>query len=109
MENNHADRRRRAILKMKAARSVIKPASISNKKTSCHSGVPLLTGGPDSNLMVWKKQIGDLLKEMFGDFGKFVDSHEHYVPDEVEYDDENLTPERDPHGFNRAKVKDKNH
>ena len=87
METNHAERRRRAIIKMKATRTVTKVGAVNTKKTSRYPGVPLLTGGPDSNLMVWKKAIGELLKEMFGNLGKFVDTHEHYVPAEIEFDE----------------------
>ena len=62
--------------------------------------------GPESNLMIWKKQTKELLVEMFGDLGKFVDSHEHFVPDEVEFDPEDLTLENDPFGFKKGEIKD---
>ena len=68
--------------------------------------MPLLTGGPDSNLMIWKKQIKELLLEMFGDLGKFTDTHEHFVPHEIEFDEQELTQENDPFGFKRADIKD---
>ena len=74
-------------------------------KTSRFAGVPLLTGGPDSNLMIWKKQIAELLLEMFGDLAKFTDSLEHYEPDEVEINPQELTKEADPFGFNKEKIK----
>jgi hypothetical protein len=106
MADIHAERKRRAILKIKATRALASKITQGNKKSSRHQGVPLLTGGPDSNLMIWKKQIGDLLKEIFGDFGTFTDTNDHYEPDEIEFDEEDLTPDNDPHGFKKGNIKD---
>ncbi len=92
------ERRRRAIQKIKSADAAEKISTIP-KKTSRFAGVPLLTGGPESNLMIWKKQIAELLLEMFGDLAKFTDTYEHYEPDEVIIDPEEVTKEADPFGF----------
>ena len=37
------------------------------KKVSRHEGVMLLTGGPNSNVITWKKRVQDLLLEKYGD------------------------------------------
>jgi hypothetical protein len=36
---------------------------------------------------------------------KFTDTHEHYQPDEIEFDEEDLTEENDPFGFARGDIK----
>ena len=100
------ERRRRAIQKIKSAEAAEKISTIP-KKTSRFTGIPLLTGGPESNLMTWKKQIAELLLEMFGDLAKFTDTYEHYEPEEVEIDPELLTKEADPFGFNKETIKGK--
>ena len=106
-DNNHAERKRRAILKIKATRALASKITQGSKKSSRHPGVPLLTGGPDSNLMVWKKQIRELILEIFGDLGMFTDTNDHYVPEEIEFDEDELTPENDPHGFKKGDIKDR--
>ena len=88
--NDHDDRKRRAILKIKATRTLATKISHGSKKTS-RQGVPLLTGGSDSNLMIRKKQIKELLLEMFGDLEKFTYTHKHFVPQEIEFDEQELT------------------
>ena len=70
--------------------------------------MPLLTAGINSNLMIWKKQIAELLLELFGDLAKFVDTYEHFEPPEVVFDEDELTKENDPFGFERDKIKSKN-
>ena len=87
MNTNHAEQRRRALLKIKATPQAT--AKISHSKKECrHAGMPLLTGGINSNLMIWKKQIAELLLELFGDLAKFVDTYEHFEPPEVEFDED---------------------
>ena len=105
-DSNYVEQRRRALLKIKATPTT---AKISHSKKECrHAGVPLLTGGINSNLMTWKKQIAELLLEMFGDLAKFIDTYEHFEPPEVEFDEDDLTKDKDPFGFERDKIKSKN-
>ena len=100
------DRQRRNLAKIKAiqANQAKKPGS-SEKKTSHHPGVPLLTGGPDTNLMLWKKRVGSLLQIEYGDFSRFTSTNEHFEIAPIEFDADDLTAEADPFGFNRDDIK----
>ena len=83
------------------------PPKDANKKVSSRTSVPLLTRNEDgsSNLMIWKKRIGNLLLEEYGDLGRFTIDGEYFVPDEIAFDAEDFTADNDPFGFNRDAVK----
>ena len=77
----------------------------SSRKVSPFKEVPLLTRGPNSNLMHWEKGLKSYLFQRFGDFARFMDEDEHYSPPEIEIDQAKLGPEADPHGIYIAERK----
>ena len=83
--------------------AVKRPGGMAKK--SPYDTVPLLTMGKDTNLVIWKKRLADLLLSLYGDLAKFVDLVEYYVPPEIEFDPAAITPEADPHGFARDDIK----
>ncbi len=79
------------------------------KKVSQHLNCPLLVRWEDSstNVMVWKKCLGDLLQEKYGDLGKFtINGGTYWVPDEIEHDEDDLGDEADPQGFHLDDIKE---
>ena len=81
-----------------------------SKKVSKHINVPLLLRAEDgsSNLMTWKKRVSDLLLEQYGNLGRFtINGGEYFVPEEVTYEEEELTEENDPFGFKKDEVRER--
>ena len=80
-------------------------AKPQSKKVSRHEGVELLTGGANSNVITWKKQVADLILEKYGDLGKFLDSGHYYEPPAIEWDPQEYSPEADPLGMKKEALK----
>ena len=66
--------------------------------------VPVLTYGAESNFLDFKKKFVIKAKVDFKDLGKLFDLDEYYVPPAVYIDEDMLTEEADPHGFNRKVI-----
>ncbi len=79
------------------------------KKVSKHVNVPLLTRSEDgsTNLMIWRKRVSDLLLESYGDLGRFTNNGGvYFIPDEIEFNAEELNEQNDPYGFRRDEIRE---
>ncbi len=96
------DRKANRPIKNRSGNSSI---SFNKGKKYFFHGVPMLTRGSDTNLMTWLKSLEQGLLIEYGDLSRFVSLDEHYVPEEVEYKNEELGNKADPHGLRLAEIK----
>ena len=66
--------------------------------------VPVLTYGADSNFLDFKKKFITKATVEYKDLGRLFELDEYYVPPAIFIDEEVLTEERDPFGFNRKVI-----
>ena len=66
--------------------------------------MPVLTYGADSNFLDFKKKFITKATVEYKDLGRLFELDEYYVPPAIFIDEEVLTEERDPFGFNRKVI-----
>ena len=79
-------------------------SSRKSRPQSRLADVPILTYGADSNFLEFKRKFIIKATVEFKDLGRTFELDEYYVPPAIFIDEEALTEEADPRGFNRKVI-----
>jgi len=66
--------------------------------------LPTLKYGPDANYGEFKKALSTFARREYGNLGKLIETLKYYVPEHIEFEEEDIAEAEDPHGFRKAVI-----